>query len=78
MFFTRGSCLDRRIIARSLTRQRDKGQLIPTMHKWTSLPWRSAENGDPVSLDKPDPEGFEWRLPYPARLFVELCPPSHP
>jgi hypothetical protein len=31
MLFTRVSCLDRRIVARSLTRQRDKGQLIPTI-----------------------------------------------
>ena len=31
MLFTRVGCLDGGIVARSLTRQRDKGQLIPTM-----------------------------------------------
>jgi hypothetical protein len=31
MLFTRVRCLDRRIVARSLTRQRDKGRLIPTI-----------------------------------------------
>jgi len=31
MLFTRVSCLDLRIVARSLTRQRDKGRLIPTI-----------------------------------------------
>jgi hypothetical protein len=31
MLFTRVSCLNQRIVARSLTRQRDTGRLIPTI-----------------------------------------------
>jgi hypothetical protein len=30
--------------------------------RWTGLSWRFAENGEPVLFDKPDSEGFGWRL----------------
>jgi hypothetical protein len=30
--------------------------------RWATLPWRFTESGEPVSFDKPDGEGFQWRL----------------
>jgi hypothetical protein len=30
--------------------------------KWPTLTWRFAENGDPVTLNKPDRSGTKWRL----------------
>jgi hypothetical protein len=56
MPFTRVSCLDQRIVARSLTRQRDKGRLIPTI--------QSSEGEIPRDNDSPlEGTGFEPSVP---------------